>query len=65
MIQKIRNKWVCCKDRFEYSDFNLIFDFEGFETHDILKSFASQQNHMKNNEIETKKKTMNCDDKRG
>ena len=42
MIQKIRNKWVCCKDRLEYCDFSLIFGFGGCETRNILKSFAFQ-----------------------
>ena len=36
MVSKIRNKWMCSKERLEYSNFNLIFDFQSFEINELL-----------------------------
>jgi hypothetical protein len=36
MVSKIKNKWMCSKERLEHSNFNLIFDFQSFEIHKLL-----------------------------
>ena len=50
MIQKIKNKWLCSKDRLESCDFSLIFDFQRYEINEILKCFT---NHKISNQLNT------------
>ena len=38
MIQKIKNRWECSKERLEYSDFNFPLTFYSADIHDFLKS---------------------------
>ena len=43
MIQKIKNKWVCNKERLEYSDFNLILKlFNGWQIRQICQNLNKQ-----------------------
>ena len=37
MIQKIKNRWVCSKEKLEYSNFKFIFDLCGIEVDEVLR----------------------------
>ena len=38
MIHKIKNRWVCSKERLEYSDFTFLLKFSDGDIHDCLNS---------------------------
>ena len=40
MIQKIKNRWVCSKEKLEYSNFQFIFDLCGIEVDEALREVS-------------------------